>query len=255
MAEAGTDSSGGTQSSGSGATASEKGTSTSTEEYKKTDGDQVKSPVTIGNVRNDTANSAENANAAHHAALSSFRQRFFAFRPLPWWVMLIVTVYLFSDIRWRLNESPCSILGISDPVTGSVIKKTFRTLSLCTHPDRLRGKLKRAPTDQESVTGQVLFNRFTEARDTLMKHLDDKEKRREIRRERKNKKRKKEGLPPLEEEYRLLARFLVNISILCMASASKYMHHSHERYGHNPCPPIQYFSKQRKPCTNRDEMQ
>lgn len=73
-------------------------------------------------------------------------------------------------------------------------------LSRCTHPDRLRSKLKRAPTQAEETRGSILFNRFSGAKDKLTKFFEDREARKQIRRDRRNRKRKKQGLPPLEEE-------------------------------------------------------
>ncbi|CAD7967111.1 unnamed protein product [Amoebophrya sp. A25] len=130
----------------------------------------------------------------------SFRERFLPFQPIPWWLMMILIVAFFTDLRWRFHESPCAVLGISDPVTSGSIKKAFRNVSLCTHPDRLRAKLRRAPTAAEEVAGQTLFNRHTQARDELVKFLDLKQRRREIRKERRNKRRRKQGLPPLEAD-------------------------------------------------------
>ncbi|CAD7958247.1 unnamed protein product [Amoebophrya sp. A120] len=132
--------------------------------------------------------------------LRRLQQRFFPWRPLPWWVILVGTVYFFSDVRWRYHESPCSVLGLPTTFTTTSIKRAFRTISLCTHPDRLRSTLKRQPTSSEERVGQTLFNRHTDARDKLVRFLEIKEKRRQLRRERKNKKRKKEKLPPLPDE-------------------------------------------------------
>ena len=60
----------------------------------------------------------------------TFRQKFFSFAPLPWWSLLIFICFFFSEVRWRLNESPCGILGLPDPVNSSQIKRAFRTISL-----------------------------------------------------------------------------------------------------------------------------
>jgi len=42
---------------------------------------------------------------------------------------------------------------------------------MCTHPDRLRGRLKRTPTQAESRRGEIIFNRASAAKDELMKVL------------------------------------------------------------------------------------
>lgn len=55
--------------------------------------------------------------------------------------------------------------GMSD------IKRAFRTLSMCTHPDRLQGRLKRTPTAAEERRGAILFNRASTAKDELTKVL------------------------------------------------------------------------------------
>ena len=60
----------------------------------------------------------------------TFRQKFFSFAPLPWWSLLIFICFFFSEVRWRLNESPCGILGLPDPVNAGQIKRAFRTISL-----------------------------------------------------------------------------------------------------------------------------
>ncbi len=129
----------------------------------------------------------------------SFRQRYFPWRPLPWWALLICLCWLFCDLKWRYHESSCTILGLSGLVTLPAIKKTYRGISLCTHPDRLKHTLKRAPSAREEQTGAVLFNRHTQARDRLVRFLEIKEKRAELRRARINKKRKKQNMPSLEE--------------------------------------------------------
>ncbi|CAE7946779.1 SARED1 [Symbiodinium sp. KB8] len=40
---------------------------------------------------------------------------------------------------------------------------------MCTHPDRLRGRLKRTPTQEESRRGEIIFNRASTAREDLLK--------------------------------------------------------------------------------------
>lgn len=67
---------------------------------------------------------------AYPAVHKSFRQRFLSFQPLPWWSLLIFMCFFFSELRWRINESPCGILGLPDPVNASQIKRAFRTISL-----------------------------------------------------------------------------------------------------------------------------
>ena len=80
---------------------------------------------------------------------------------LPWWVVLLATCYLLLKMGLSL-EHPCSILGVSAPVTRGAVSKRYRELSMCTHPDKLLGQ---SPDDIER--GKLLFQRASGARDML----------------------------------------------------------------------------------------
>lgn len=69
------------------------------------------------------------------------------------------------------NDSPCAVLGTQSPVSKSEINKAFRGLSMCSHPDRLRGRLKREATPAESRRGEIIFTRASAAKDELTKML------------------------------------------------------------------------------------
>eukprot|EP00425_Heterocapsa_triquetra_P019199 CAMPEP_0195151928 /NCGR_PEP_ID=MMETSP0448-20130528/181475_1 /TAXON_ID=66468 /ORGANISM="Heterocapsa triquestra, Strain CCMP 448" /LENGTH=134 /DNA_ID=CAMNT_0040190663 /DNA_START=46 /DNA_END=447 /DNA_ORIENTATION=+ len=58
----------------------------------------------------------------------------------------------------------------------SDVKRAFRTLSMCTHPDRLRGRLKREATAAEERRGEIIFNRASAAKDELTQVLKGKKK-------------------------------------------------------------------------------
>mmetsp|Transcript_27625 Transcript_27625/g.82387 ORF Transcript_27625/g.82387 Transcript_27625/m.82387 type:complete len:682 (+) Transcript_27625:122-2167(+) len=95
--------------------------------------------------------------------------QYFRWRPLPWWLCFGLGVFLFAKLQIVYNDSPCAVLGTQSPVGMSDIKRAFRTLSMCTHPDRLRGRLKRQPTAEESRRGEIIFNRASAAKDELTK--------------------------------------------------------------------------------------
>jgi len=80
-------------------------------------------------------------------------------------------IFLFTKLQLVYNDSPCAVLGTQSPVSMSDVKKAFRTVSMCTHPDRLRGRLGRPPTDAEKRRGEVLFNRYNTAKEDLAKLL------------------------------------------------------------------------------------
>jgi hypothetical protein len=92
---------------------------------------------------------------------------YFRYQTLPWWVCYIVGIFLLTKLQIVYNDSPCAVLGTPSPVGMSDVKKAFRTLSLCTHPDRLRGRLKRQPTASEERRGEIIFNRASQAKDEL----------------------------------------------------------------------------------------
>lgn len=80
---------------------------------------------------------------------------------LPWWVVLLLSIYLLVKLSLYL-ESPCGTLGIYAPVTRSKISKAFRTVSTCTHPDKL---ISHSASDVHR--GELLFKRASDARDKL----------------------------------------------------------------------------------------
>jgi len=86
---------------------------------------------------------------------------------LPWWVVLLATCYLLLKMGLSF-EHPCSILGVSAPVTRGAISKRYRELSMCTHPDKLLGQ---PPDDIER--GKLLFQRASGARDMLTAAVRD----------------------------------------------------------------------------------
>mmetsp|Transcript_34823 Transcript_34823/g.75943 ORF Transcript_34823/g.75943 Transcript_34823/m.75943 type:complete len:693 (-) Transcript_34823:91-2169(-) len=101
---------------------------------------------------------------------------YFRWRPLPWWVCFLVGIFLLTKLQLVYNDSPCAVLGTQGPVALPDVKKAFRNISMCTHPDRLRGRLKRDPTPAESRRGEILFNRASAAKDHLTKMLKGKKK-------------------------------------------------------------------------------
>jgi len=96
---------------------------------------------------------------------------YFRWRPLPWWLCFLCGIFLLTKLQLVYNDSPCAVLGTQSPVSMPDIKRAFRTLSLCTHPDRLRGRLKRPPTQAEERRGEIIFNRASAAKDELTKVL------------------------------------------------------------------------------------
>lgn len=80
-------------------------------------------------------------------------------------------IFFFTKLQLVYNDSPCAVLGTPSPVSLSDVKKAFRTVSMCTHPDRLRGRLGRTPTSAEQRRGEVLFNRYNSAKEELTKVL------------------------------------------------------------------------------------
>lgn len=96
---------------------------------------------------------------------------YFRWRPLPWWFCFFGGVFMLTKLQLVYNDSPCAVLGTPSPVDLLDVKRAFRTLSMCTHPDRLRGRLKRQPTQAESRRGEIIFNRASVAKDELTKVL------------------------------------------------------------------------------------
>lgn len=101
---------------------------------------------------------------------------YFRWRALPWWICFPVGIFLLTKLQVVYNDSPCAVLGTQAPVSMPDIKKAFRTLSMCTHPDRLRGRLKRPPTAAEERRGEIIFNRASAAKDELAKMLKGRNK-------------------------------------------------------------------------------
>jgi len=96
---------------------------------------------------------------------------YFQVRPLPWWICFFGGIFLLTKFQLVYNDSPCSILGTQGPVDSSDIKRAFRTLSMCTHPDRLRGRLGHDPSPAELRRGEILFNRASAAKDLILRSL------------------------------------------------------------------------------------
>lgn len=95
----------------------------------------------------------------------------FAIRPIPWWLCFFLGIFLLAKFQLVYNDSPCAILGTQGPVSSSDIKRAFRQLSKCTHPDKLRGRLKREPSEAEARRASMIFNRVSDAKDEIMKVL------------------------------------------------------------------------------------
>ena len=80
---------------------------------------------------------------------------------LPWWVVLLFSVYLLLQMGLTL-EHPCSVLGVWTGMTKTQLNKQYRSLSMCTHPDKLTGH-----AEDDILRGQMLFKRASTARDQL----------------------------------------------------------------------------------------
>lgn len=128
-----------------------------------------------------TQDGAEQVESSQQAAPPDEQQRvvraqpsvrdYFRWRPLPWWMCFLGGTFLLTKLQLVYNDSPCAVLGTQSPVGLSDVKKAFRTLSMCTHPDRLRGRLKRTPTQAESRRGEIIFNRASAAKDDMTRML------------------------------------------------------------------------------------
>eukprot|EP00930_Biecheleria_cincta_P007053 TRINITY_DN108196_c0_g1_i1.p1 TRINITY_DN108196_c0_g1~~TRINITY_DN108196_c0_g1_i1.p1 ORF type:complete len:684 (-),score=127.37 TRINITY_DN108196_c0_g1_i1:20-2038(-) len=116
------------------------------------------------------AQSAQNQEEAITEEAQGF-WKYFRWRPLPWWLCFLTGIFLLTKLQIVYNDSPCAVLGIQSPVTSADLKKAFRTLSMCTHPDRLRGRLGRQPTAAESRRGEIIFSRASAAKEELTKML------------------------------------------------------------------------------------
>jgi hypothetical protein len=84
---------------------------------------------------------------------------------LPWWVVLVFSVYCLLKLGLTL-EHPCGVLGTHEPVTRSQIQKAYRSLSACTHPDKLVGY-----SADDVRRGELLFRRASTAREGLIAEL------------------------------------------------------------------------------------
>jgi len=116
----------------------------------------------------ETRTEEEPQEAAPVATQKSLKE-YFSWRPVPWWVCFFLGIFLLTKFQVVYNDSPCAVLGLQGPVTSSGLNKAFRELSKCTHPDRLRGRLKRSPSKEESRRGEIIFNRASAAKDELFK--------------------------------------------------------------------------------------
>jgi len=65
------------------------------------------------------------------------------------------------------NRTAHQILGVSDPATRSDIIKAYKAKALEHHPDKLRTKLGREPTEKEKEEAEEEFKKVTNAYDTL----------------------------------------------------------------------------------------
>ena len=84
---------------------------------------------------------------------------------LPWWVVLVFSVYALLQIGLTL-EHPCAVLGVHTGMKRAQVLKSYRSLSMCTHPDKLVGH------EAEDVRrGSMLFKRASSARDQLLTQL------------------------------------------------------------------------------------
>merc|ERR1719331_3318727 len=101
---------------------------------------------------------------------------YFRYQALPWWICFIVGTFLLTKLQIVYNDSPCAVLGTQSPVTMKDVNKAFRTISLCTHPDRLRGRLKREATAAEERRGEIMFKRASDAKDDLANVLKGRQK-------------------------------------------------------------------------------
>ena len=80
----------------------------------------------------------------------------------PWWATFLLSVYLLMKLGATL-EHPCTVLGAWTPISKSHVAKSYRALSVCTHPDKLVG---RSAADIER--GGMLFARASQAREHLV---------------------------------------------------------------------------------------
>ena len=61
----------------------------------------------------------------------------------------------------------CAALGVSVGSSWSTVKQAFRALAIEHHPDKLRGKLGREPSEEEVDAAAARFNKVREAHDVL----------------------------------------------------------------------------------------
>ena len=86
---------------------------------------------------------------------------------LPWWVVLVFSVYALLQLGLTL-EHPCSVLGVWTGMKRQQVLKAYRSLSMCTHPDKLVGY-----ADDDVLRGNMLFKRASSARDQMLAQLRD----------------------------------------------------------------------------------
>jgi hypothetical protein len=89
----------------------------------------------------------------------------FRFRRMPWWVVFVAGMFLVLKV-FALYDSPCAVLGVPSPVNKRSLKKAYRSLSMCTHPDRMS---TRSAYDKERA--ETLFKRVTAAEEELADYL------------------------------------------------------------------------------------
>eukprot|EP00928_Gymnodinium_smaydae_P014665 TRINITY_DN153_c0_g1_i1.p1 TRINITY_DN153_c0_g1~~TRINITY_DN153_c0_g1_i1.p1 ORF type:complete len:687 (+),score=179.97 TRINITY_DN153_c0_g1_i1:82-2142(+) len=131
-------------------------------------GDAAAAPVEVASPPREAVDPTSAADVAPPTAVRETKIRdFFRWRPLPWWFCFIAGIFLLTKFQLVYNDSPCAVLGTQSPVETSDVKRAFRTVSMCTHPDRLRGRLQRQPTPAELRRGETLFNRASLAKDAL----------------------------------------------------------------------------------------
>jgi len=92
---------------------------------------------------------------------------YFTWQPLPWWFCFFIFGYLLVKFQVEYGDSPCAILGTPSPVTERELSKAYRKLSMCTHPDKLKSRLKRTPTSAESLRSEQIFKRASVAKEQL----------------------------------------------------------------------------------------
>jgi len=84
---------------------------------------------------------------------------------VPWWLLFVLGCYGLFKLK-LVYESPCAVLGTPSPVTESAVRKAYRKVTMCTHPDKISAI---AGGDPQAIRrGEILFTRATQARDSLV---------------------------------------------------------------------------------------